>query len=82
MSFVFLPDREINLRSRARRHAVMLLPAELAVDADRNGTIVLANLNPSGKDGNGNRLPQPPRHHRLPRAMSSLTSGQTWFQAK
>jgi hypothetical protein len=40
-------------------HAVMLLPAELAVDSDRNGTIVMANdaNNPNNVDANGNPLP-------------------------
>jgi hypothetical protein len=39
-------------------HGVMLIPAELAVDADRNGTIVLANENPSGEDNSGNPVDQ------------------------
>jgi len=35
-------------------HGILMVETELAVDADRNGTIVLANENPSGKDANGN----------------------------
>jgi pimeloyl-ACP methyl ester carboxylesterase len=42
----------------AGQHGVILLPAELAVDADRNGTIVLANENPSGTDPKGNPVDQ------------------------
>lgn len=37
-------------------HGVLLIPAELAVDADRNGTIVMSNGNPAGHDANGNLI--------------------------
>ena len=40
-------------------HGILLLPAELAVDANRDGSVVMANdaNNPNNVDANGNPLP-------------------------